>query len=241
MLTNPLRDLVQAATTHAANYNDNGNHTVAAALLTRSGRTVLGLNAYHFLGGPCGEISALSNHAATCPEDPIVAITAVHGPTAQVISPCGKCRQVLFDLDPSIECVIRNSSGLEALPVSELLPHAFDWKAAEQPQKIYMWEGYEASIRDGSKLQTIRIDDPFHPGPAQIVFEKENGEVVTIGATVTSVVTTRVRELTENHARRDGFTSLAELHQALNFHYPELTQDEATDVVRFEIRVEATP
>lgn len=235
MLNNSLRDLVKAATTHAAGDNDNGGPTVATALLTRSGRTVLGLKTSHDLGGQCGQNSALSHHAATCPDDPISAITSVHGATGQVISPCGKCRQELFDLDPSIQCVIRDSSGLKAVPVSELLPYAHDWKAVEQPQKIYMWEGYEASIRDGSKRQTIRIDDPFHPGPAQIVFEKENGEVVTINAAVTSVVETSYRELTEEQARRDGFASLTELHHALNIHYPGLAEDDMTDVVSFEI------
>lgn len=122
MLNAALRQLVDAAATHAKQCNDDQDHTVAAALLTRSGRTVLGLNAHHFLGGPCGEISALANHAATCPKDPIDAIVAVYGPTGDVIAPCGKCRQVLFDTDPAIDCVVRGSNGLEAQSVSELLP-----------------------------------------------------------------------------------------------------------------------
>ena len=85
---------------------------------------MLGLNAFHFLGGPCGEISALANHAAECADDPVVAVAAVYGPTGQVISPCGKCRQVLFDRDPAIQCVVRGSNGLEAVSVAELLPYA---------------------------------------------------------------------------------------------------------------------
>ena len=236
MLTNFLRDLVKAATAHAVNDKDSGDRTVATALLTRSGRTVLGLSTYHFPGGQCEESPALSNHAATCPDDPITAITTVHGTTGRVISPCGKCRQELFDLDPSIQCVVRDSNGLKAVPVSELLPYAYDWNAVEQPQRIYMWEGYETSIRDGSKRQTIRIDDPFHPGPAQIVCEKGNGQVVTLDAAVTSVVETSYRELTEEQARCDGFASLAELHQALHIHYPGLAENDMTDVVSFELR-----
>lgn len=34
-------------------------------------------------------------------------IAAIYGPTGQVISPCEKCRQVLFDRDPAIQCVVR--------------------------------------------------------------------------------------------------------------------------------------
>ena len=100
MLDRQLGDLVRAAATHAEEHADDADHTVAAALLTASGRTVLGLNAYHFLGGPCGEVTALANHAAECPQDPVTAVVAVYGPTQQVIPPCGKCRQVLFDIDP---------------------------------------------------------------------------------------------------------------------------------------------
>lgn len=121
MITNELRNLLAKATTHAQRFQDGEDHTVAAALLTKSGKHVLGLNAHHFLGGPCGEISALANHAASYPEDPIQAVVAVYGPTGQIIPPCGKCRQVLFDVDPSIRCIVRGSNGLEAPTVEELL------------------------------------------------------------------------------------------------------------------------
>ena len=235
MLDRQLRDLVRAAATHAEEHADDADHTVAAALLTASGRTVLGLNAYHFLGGPCGEVTALANHAAECPQDPVTAVVAVYGPTQQVIPPCGKCRQVLFDIDPTIRCVIRGSNGLEAQTIGELLPHAYDWRAAERPQALYMWQGYESSIRDGAKRQTIRVDDPFHPGAAHIVFEKDDGEVVTIGASIVSVTPMRRCDLTDTHAQRDGFTSLAEMHEALNAHYPGLRMNDPVDVVTFEL------
>ena len=236
MITDELRELLATATTHAQRFNDGEDHTVAAALLTESGKHVLGLNSYHFLGGPCGEISALANHAASHPEDSIRAVVAVHGPTGQVLSPCGKCRQVLFDTDPSIRCIVRGSNGLEALTVEELLPLAYNWRDMDKEQRIYMWEGYEESIRSGEKQQTIRVDDPFHEGSAQIVFEKESGEVVTIPAEVTSVVSTQRGSLTEEQARRDGFGSLADLHEALDTHYPGLAGDDEVDIVEFTLR-----
>lgn len=235
MIPDTLRQLVETATAHAQRCNDDHDHTVAAALLTSSGQTVLGLNAFHFLGGPCAEISALANHAATCADDPIVTVVAVYGPTGQVISPCGKCRQVLFDIDPAIQCIVHGSNGLEALSLSELLPCAYDWRAMELPQKVFMWEGYETAIRDGSKRQTIRVDDPFRPGPAQLVFEKESGEVTTIDAKVTSVIATRRCDLTEEQAQRDGFASLTKLHKALDMHYPGLEMEDSVDVVTFEL------
>lgn len=227
------RELIGAAAAHAEAVNDDDDHTVAAALRLQSGAVVLGVNTYHFLGGPCGEISALSNRAATHPGDPIVAVAAAYGPTGDVIAPCGKCRQVLFDIDPAIRCIVREANGLTAVPVRELLPHAFDWRAAENPQRLFMWDGYEHSIRDGGKRQTIRVDDPFRPGEALIVFEKDSGAVVTIPATIASVRTTARAQLTEQDAQRDGFANLDELHEALDQHYPGLGAEDPLDIVTF--------
>lgn len=235
MLTPDLRHLVHDATTYARQHHDDADHTVAAALRTDSGRTIMGLNAYHFLGGPCGEISALAHHAATCPEDPVRAVVAVYGPTGQVISPCGKCRQVLYDIDPLIRCVIRTPAGLETRTIRELLPHPYDQRTTEQPQHIYMWEGYEGAIRSGAKHQTIRVDDPFTPGPALLVFEKDSGETVTIPAEVTSVRNTRRDALTDDDAVADGFEDLPQLHSALDTHYPGLGPADPVDVVTFRL------
>ncbi|MCQ9366779.1 ASCH domain-containing protein [Brevibacterium sp. 91QC2O2] len=235
MISDELRHLVRLTGEHAARWNDDYDHTVAAGLLTASGQVVLGLNTYHFLGGPCGEIAALSNHASSVPTDPIVAVTAVYGSTGDVISPCGKCRQVIFDMDPRIRFVVRDANGLTTRTAAELLPLAYDWRAVDQPQKLYMWEGYEGPIRSGSKTQTIRIDDPFRPGSAELVFEKEDGEVVVIPATITDVRTIARDEATEDIAIKDGFTCLEDLHTALESHYPGLGTTDPVDIVTFAL------
>lgn len=234
MLDRELRHLADAAVRHAVATSDGGDHTVAAALLTGSGEIVLGLNAHHFLGGPCGEITALANHAATRPDDPIRAIAAAYGPTAGIVAPCGRCRQVLFDRDPGIVSVVRNANGLTAVPVRELLPHAFDWRTLGAPQRVYLWEGYEQAILDGRKQQTIRVDDPFRAGPAELVFEHEDGTSLSLAAEITDVRTTTRAALTDDDARADGFDDLADLHAALDRHYPGLTADDEVDIVRFE-------
>lgn len=239
MIGEELRGLVGRVAQHARRWDDGEDHTVAAGLLTASGAVVLGLNTYHFLGGPCAEVAALSNHASSRPDDPVVAVVAARGPGGAVIPPCGKCRQVLFDLDPGIRFVVREPSGLTTRTAAQLLPFAYDWHAAKEPQKVYMWEGYEHLVRSGAKTQTIRVDDPFWPGPAQIVFEKADGEVVALPATVTEVVSLGRDELTEEIARRDGFADLAELHEALDRHYPGLAADASVDVVRFALRPDA--
>lgn len=236
MISSALRSLTTTAVELAKRVNDNGDHTVAAALLTKGGATVTGVNAFHFLGGPCAEITALANHAAAYQGDPVIAVAAAYGPTADVLPPCGKCRQVLFDLDPSIACIVRTANGHAAVPVRELLPYAYSWRAVEAgAQRIYMWEGYEQLVRSGAKRQTIRIDDPFRVGPAELVFEKESGEVTTIPAIVTDVRTVERSALTELDARRDGFDELADLHTALDRHYPGLAHNDTVDLVTFEV------
>ncbi|MCP3426057.1 GNAT family N-acetyltransferase [Rothia sp. AR01] len=132
MITEDLRELVEAVTDEARRC-DSGDHTVAAALLTAGGEVVRGLNTHHYLGGPCAEMVALSNHAARFPEDPVRAVVAIHGPTGQVIAPCGMCRQILFELDPGIECVVPTVRGLEAHRVGELLPLPYDRLALSRP------------------------------------------------------------------------------------------------------------
>lgn len=120
--------------------------------------------------------------------------------------------------------------------VEELLPFAFNLQDLEKEQRIYMWEGYEDSIRSGEKRQTIRVDDPFNEGKAQIVFEKETGEVVSLPAQVTAVVSTQRGLLSEKQAKNDGFNSLSELHEALDTHYPGLADTDEVDVVEFELQ-----
>nr|WP_206759756.1 hypothetical protein [Corynebacterium belfantii] len=50
-----------------------------------------------------------------------------------------------------------------------------------------MWKGYEELVSSRRKQQTIRIDDLFHVGTAEIVFDNENGSTNRYPATVTEV------------------------------------------------------
>ena len=102
-------------------------------------------------------------------------------------------------------------------------------------QQISMWEGYESLIRSGVKKQTVRYRDPFDVGDAVIVFEHDSGAVTEIPARVTGVRTVRRDELTEDDALADGFESLADLHKALDTHYPGLAADVEVDVVTFTV------
>ena len=50
------------------------------------------------------------------------------------------------------------------------------------------------------------------------------------------MLTRDLRDLTDEHARADGFAGLAELHAALDRHYPGLAPDDDVDVVVFRLR-----
>jgi len=86
---------------------------------------------------------------------PLVCIAAVHDRV--VVSPCGSCRQMLFDLDPDIRAVVRTKIGPprsrpgEAVPVRDFLSYVSDWRAVEPDvsQRQYVWE---------DRLEDIRAD-----------------------------------------------------------------------------------
>ncbi|KAH8679784.1 cytidine deaminase-like protein [Tricladium varicosporioides] len=120
------------------------DHTVGSAVLTSSGKVYTGINVFHFTGGPCAENVAFANAAAagvqslaTAPSlqvsDPEIATTvvAVANDARGVISPCGRCRQMMFDYYPNIKVIVRDPAlgndegGLRTVTVQELLPFAY--------------------------------------------------------------------------------------------------------------------
>jgi cytidine deaminase len=119
--------LVQAAAAAAARYSDGNQHTVAAAARAANGRIVVGMNVYHFTGGPCAELVVVGAAAANG-ERELKTIVAVGGGGRGVLSPCGRCRQVLFDYFPDINVLIGSMEEPRAVPIGDLLPEAFVWR-----------------------------------------------------------------------------------------------------------------
>ena len=103
-----------------------GRHTVAAAVRTRGGVIYRGLNVYG-IHGPCAEPVALGA-AVTAGDRSIESMVAVcrRGPRFPVLSPCGNCRQLLFDYAPRASVIVRFGDGRVArMRVAESLPGAF--------------------------------------------------------------------------------------------------------------------
>ena len=113
------RELIEART-------DDEHHTTAAAARSRGGEIVTGINVFHFTGGPCAELVVLGQSVAQGVGE-LRQIVAVGDRGRGVLAPCGRCRQVLLDLQPEIEVVVSDGAALRAVPVLKLLPFGNRW------------------------------------------------------------------------------------------------------------------
>lgn len=126
-------DLVARATTviDANGDADVGVHTVGAAVRDAEGRVHVGVNLYHFTGGPCAELVALGTARSSGARE-LTTIVAVGDGGRGVMAPCGRDRQVLADYHPGIRVIVPTPDGIRSVAISDLLPLAFDWLAEER-------------------------------------------------------------------------------------------------------------
>ncbi len=117
--------LIQSASEMLARSGDGDNHTVAASIYAEDGVITSGMNLYHFTGGPCAEIVALARLVSESGGAKPLAIVAVADRDRGVIAPCGRCREVLADYCPGIQVVLRTENGIEAVPLTLLLPYRY--------------------------------------------------------------------------------------------------------------------
>ena len=104
--------------------DQDGVHTMGAAVRATDGRCFVGVNLYHFTGGPCAELVALGTaraHGARA----VTTVVAVgnHGRGPQ--SPCGRDRQVLLDQHPGARVLLPTPDGVRSIAVADLLPLSF--------------------------------------------------------------------------------------------------------------------
>jgi cytidine deaminase len=123
-LTEEDHELIAAATAAVDLHSDDDFHTVAASVRDGNGAIFTGLNVFHFTGGPCAELVALGA-ARTAGARELRTIVAVGHRGRGVLSPCGRCRQVLVDLHGAIRVIVPTDTGLARLPVPDLLPFRY--------------------------------------------------------------------------------------------------------------------
>ncbi len=123
-LIEAARDAIDANTD--AGPDEDGVHTMGAAVRSDEGDVFVGVNPYHFTGGPCAELVALSAARAGGARG-IETIVAVGNHGRGVIGPCGRDRQVLFDYHPSTRVLLPTTDGVRAVRARELTPFATAW------------------------------------------------------------------------------------------------------------------
>jgi cytidine deaminase len=120
------RALIRAAIETLRRGFDAERHTVGAAVRTRSGTVYRGLNLNGVLS-PCAEPIAIGT-AVTAGDRDLVSMVAVHRRDGEfpVLSPCGNCRQILFDYAPKATVIVALAPGqVVRMPVAAALPGAY--------------------------------------------------------------------------------------------------------------------
>jgi len=107
------------------NYDD-PRHTVGAAVLCDSGKIYAGVNIESCGYGPCAEPIAIGA-AISNGERRIKSIVAVAKPDNPhtVMSPCGNCRQLLYDYFPDCMVIITHNNEVVKVKARELIPDAY--------------------------------------------------------------------------------------------------------------------
>ncbi len=101
------------------------NHTVGCALLCANGNVYRGVNC-DGVHGSCAEYVTIGS-AISAGERDFETIVAVHDKSLNfVVSPCGNCRQMLFNYCPDIKVIVNDENGnLIKVKAKELLPFAW--------------------------------------------------------------------------------------------------------------------
>lgn len=133
-LTAKDKELIAAATDAIkARYRDDWQE-VGAAMRTRDGRVVTGVNldAYVGRGAICAEAICIGTALTEKGDKGIDTIVAVRHPKPgekgeiAVVSPCGACRELIHDYDPKARVIVPDGkNGPTVTTIGELLPNKY--------------------------------------------------------------------------------------------------------------------
>ena len=107
---------------------------VGAALRTREGRVITGVNIDAYLGrmAVCAEAVAIGRAITEAGDQGIETIVAVRHPkpgekdqTIAVVSPCGSCREIIHDYDPKARVIVPNGKEPAVATIADLLPNKY--------------------------------------------------------------------------------------------------------------------
>ena len=133
-LTAADRALVEAASEAIRKRYRYDWQEVGAALRTRSGKILAGVSLDAYLGrmAVCAEAVALGQAITVAGETGIESVVAVRHPAPQegerpivVVSPCGACRELIWDYDRDARVIVPGRDGSETVGISELIPNKY--------------------------------------------------------------------------------------------------------------------
>lgn len=135
MLSERDQELVQAASQAIKSRYRNDWQEVGAALRTREGRIVTGVNIDAYIGriAVCAEAIAIGRAITETGDKGIDTIVAVRHPkptekdqSIKVVSPCGICRELICDYDPKARVIVPNGAQPAVAAITELLPNKYN-------------------------------------------------------------------------------------------------------------------
>jgi cytidine deaminase len=127
------QELIDAATQAIKQRYRNDWQEVGAALRTRDGRLVTGVNldAYVGRGAVCAEAIAIGRALTEKGDQGIATIVAVRHPKPgepggiAVVSPCGACRELIHDYDAKARVIVMDGTTPAVTTIGELLPNKY--------------------------------------------------------------------------------------------------------------------
>jgi cytidine deaminase len=128
------RELVEAAIAAITPRYRADWQEVGAALRTRSGKVYAGVNLDAYVGrmAVCAEAVALGQMITELGEIGIDTIVAVRHPkphesdrAVRIVSPCGACRELIWDYDRNARVIVPNGDGETVVPIGDLLPKKY--------------------------------------------------------------------------------------------------------------------
>jgi len=133
MLNENDKELIAAATRAIKERYRNDWQEVGAAMRTRDGRIVTGVNIDAYIGriAVCAEAIAIGRSITEAGDKGIETIVAVRHPKPgegggiAVVSPCGICRELIHDYDDKARVIVPSGTTPAVVTIGELLPNKY--------------------------------------------------------------------------------------------------------------------
>lgn len=132
-LTQAEQHLIELAKETITKHFSPKHHRLATCVLTKSGEIIVGINVEGSFGcnDVCAEQIALGNVLSKGIKDIDCMVTVKHpkaedpNQSLRVVSPCGKCRELILDYAPNAFVIVSDDGELKKIQTKDLLPYRY--------------------------------------------------------------------------------------------------------------------